>query len=117
MLPALRFAYGLCHALTAACLERVGGGEALGLFVAGECVHSVYRPPHSPAFLDGFGLTEGPDALGRCAARFVRVGEGFEWRRLDEAELRSLVAGANRPRLRVLIGKAMPVARELLALA
>jgi hypothetical protein len=111
----LTFAFGLCHALTAACLERVGGGEAIGLFVHGECIHSVYRAPHSPAYIDAFGATVGGDALHRCAERYVRPGDPFEWRRLDQPTVLRFAAGNNATRARQLISRAMPFAKHLLA--
>ena len=109
-----KYAFGLCHVLTCALLKRVGGGEALGLYVGTEVVHSLYRLPHTNTFLDGHGVTE--NDLPACAARYLRNGEKGEWKALTQESLEALAAGGNRSRLSFLIREATPTAREILTL-
>jgi hypothetical protein len=108
----IRFAYGLCHALTAAFLRETGSGEALALVVETEIRHTVYRPAHTQVYLDAHGQTTD---LAIAARRYVRAGELWQWLPVDEATVEKMAAGANRSRLRSLISMARPLARSLLA--
>ena len=85
----LKFAYGQCHALTAALFALAPAGEAFGLFVDGECIHSVFRVPHTEIYLDAIGADEGFTALSLKAIPYVRSGDRCEWRPLDEQTVRS----------------------------
>lgn len=110
----VRFAYGLCHALTAAFLRETGSGEALALVIDSEIRHTVYRPANTQVFLDAHGVS--PD-LVTVARRYARAGELWQWLPVDEATVEKLAAGGNRARLRSLVSMAKPLTRSLLALA
>ena len=101
----LDLAYGQCHALAAACVALAPGGGVLGLFIGEDCAHSVFRVPHTQVYVDAFGA-EGD--LSVKAARYLRAGDSFEWRRI--VDVMPMVPG-NKVRA---VRKVIPVARELL---
>ena len=89
----LDYAYGKCHALSAAILAIAPAAEAFGLFVDGTCIHSAVRVPHTTAFVDAFGLEEGEGALATKAARYLRADETFTWKPISETDLFAMVPG------------------------
>lgn len=105
-------AYGACHALTAALLGSCPSGEARGLFVDGECVHSAFRVPHTDILVDAFGAEFGPDAPSTKAARYTRQAETYEWRTLNEDDVRRMVVGDKARALRRARGLALRLLRD-----
>ena len=107
---ALEYAYGECHALTAAMLAIAPAGEVFGLMVDGGCLHSVLRVPHTQIFIDAFGQEEGVSGLTAKAGRYVRGSDSFEWTPISEASLHSFVTCERSRKIR----KARKVAIELM---
>jgi hypothetical protein len=82
----MKFAYGDCHALTAALEQFRPAGEVLGLFVNGNLAHTVFRVPHTTLYADAHGIEDGAAGLAAKAIRYTRAGhDAFEWRRLEGA--------------------------------
>jgi len=89
----LCYAYGECHALTAALLQVAPSGQAFGLYFEDTCIHSAFRVPHTQIFIDAFGAEAGEIALSGKAARYVRPGQAFEWRGLSEDDVFRMISG------------------------
>ncbi len=105
-----KLAYGFCHALTAALLDVCPAGEILGLYIGGECVHSILRVPRTSVLLDAHGAEPGEAGARNKAARYMRAGDVAEWKTLSAHELIAMVPIDRARNVR----QARPVARELL---
>ena len=108
------YAFGKCHALTAAMLDYAPGGQAMGLFVEGECLHSAFRLPNTNVMVDAHGATGGAHALETKAKPYLRHSdEGYFWKGLTDDEVWAMVPGERSRSVR----QAKPYALELLRAA
>ena len=84
-------------------------GEPLGLFVGENCVHSIFRVPHTSTYVDAFGAEGDADALKTKASRYLRRDDVYEWRTLSERQVWLMISGTRSRERRA----ARPLALEL----